>query len=927
MTSQQYYISRKPAEEFLTTFAKALKEPESHPLLFHVYGIGGIGKSTLLDTLEETHSHQAHIVKFDFTGKTLSNETPLKVMNKLYEQIPQPGILKQDLFKSDPFIRLCEQYQGTLEELTTTPIEGKKTVEKDQRDLVKDLGSAAVYGLGAFFLAPVEPVSAISLGVSAIAETTKGTVSGVGAIKDNLLLKHPATKQNKKLQELMLEPIPELTKAFVEGLIQNQNARLVRLPNSPKKPIILVLDHYEKAASDLNSWLVEYLLKQSGLQSQPIRIVVAGRYSLRKQASRERDLIFERQLEKFDNKQTEEYLKKISITDTKQIRQIYQATDGFPFHLDLIRQQKEEGRDINCSRDNKELVDRLLEGLTSNQKQVMHLAAYCRWFDEALIQKLVTANGIDKDEKINWFEWLIERELVVEENQFRLHDVVRDILRRSHFKANQEKFRDNHGLIAKYFEKLADGEVHPGNPEPEKYENSQWRQYTAESLYHALFERTKAQRLLLTHLFAGVYLKKMDVVVVAYVAVAAEGEFENNELLPPDTRKFLEDIKLALKFGRLLSRDPNNYEIKNDSSLKSQIEASVKTCLSQVDFLEGLGKYAGILYKTLRSRSSQQVDLLQQAKAKAEQIATDSYPEFSSNLFFNVGYRLGILEQNEEALNSFDKALAIKDDFAEAWDNRGVSLLNLERNEEALNSFDKALAIKDDFAEAWNHRSGALLKLERSEEALASCDKVLAIKDDFAEAWNKRGIALEKLEQNEEALVSYDQALAIKNDFADVWGNRGDTLNTLHRYEEAIISFDKGLKIQPDKPNILNSKGLTLSLLCRYDEALANLEKALKIQPKKPVLWANKGIILARAGCYQEALDNCEKALVLEMQDEGGYYGKACCYVLQGDVDLALKNLQQAININPRRCRREAKTNPDFDSIRNDSRFQALLQG
>jgi hypothetical protein len=47
---------------------------------------------------------------------------------------------------------------------------------------------------------------------------------------------------------------------------------------------------------------------------------------------------------------------------------------------------------------------------------------------------------------------------------------------------------------------------------------------------------------------------------------------------------------------------------------------------------------------------------------------------------------------------------------------------------------------------------------------------------------------------------------------------------------------------------------------------------------------------------------------------------------LQGDVELAIANLQQAIHLNPDRCRREAKTNLDFDSIREDDRFQALIQ-
>jgi hypothetical protein len=185
--NQIFYISRKPAEDFLTALDKAFKEePDKHPILFHVYGIGGIGKSTLLDKVQETHQQQGHIAKFNFSGKIPANETPLKVMVKLYEQLPKPDIWKRELFKSDPFIQLCKQYDQTLQRLETEPMEGKQAVEDEQRDLVKELGSAAVYGLGALFLTPIEPVSGMTLGMSAIAEATKGTVTGVGAINDRL---------------------------------------------------------------------------------------------------------------------------------------------------------------------------------------------------------------------------------------------------------------------------------------------------------------------------------------------------------------------------------------------------------------------------------------------------------------------------------------------------------------------------------------------------------------------------------------------------------------------------------------------------------------------------------------------------------------------------------------------------------------------
>jgi superkiller protein 3 len=54
----------------------------------------------------------------------------------------------------------------------------------------------------------------------------------------------------------------------------------------------------------------------------------------------------------------------------------------------------------------------------------------------------------------------------------------------------------------------------------------------------------------------------------------------------------------------------------------------------------------------------------------------------------------------EEAIASYDKALEIKPDFHEAWNNRGNALDNLGRLEDAIASYDKALEIKPDYHEA-----------------------------------------------------------------------------------------------------------------------------------------------------------------------------------------------------------------------------------
>ncbi len=60
--------------------------------------------------------------------------------------------------------------------------------------------------------------------------------------------------------------------------------------------------------------------------------------------------------------------------------------------------------------------------------------------------------------------------------------------------------------------------------------------------------------------------------------------------------------------------------------------------------------------------------------------------------------------------------------------------------------------------------------------------------------------------------------------------------------------------------------------------------------------------------------------------DAGIFYNKACCYALQGNVALALENLERAIKPNPEKYREMAKTDSYFDTIRDDIQFQVLIQ-
>ena len=74
-----------------------------------------------------------------------------------------------------------------------------------------------------------------------------------------------------------------------------------------------------------------------------------------------------------------------------------------------------------------------------------------------------------------------------------------------------------------------------------------------------------------------------------------------------------------------------------------------------------------------------------------------------------AGAVLQYLNNFDQALASYDRAIALAPGNAKAWANRGVSLRNLGRFEEALASYDRAIALQPGRPEAYVNKSGTEL--------------------------------------------------------------------------------------------------------------------------------------------------------------------------------------------------------------------------
>ena len=165
----------------------------------------------------------------------------------------------------------------------------------------------------------------------------------------------------------------------------------------------------------------------------------------------------------------------------------------------------------------------------------------------------------------------------------------------------------------------------------------------------------------------------------------------------------------------------------------------------------------------------------------------------------NQGVQLAYQHRFDDALASFDSAIALKPDLVEALLNRGIALFYLGRFDEAVTSYDRVLALEPDRAEAFNHRGAALAKLARFEPALASVDRAIALGSGSAEVCQDIGLALYRLGRFDDALACHDRALALKPDWVEARHSRSVILDTLGQCDEALASYDRVLALEPDR--------------------------------------------------------------------------------------------------------------------------------
>jgi tetratricopeptide (TPR) repeat protein len=159
------------------------------------------------------------------------------------------------------------------------------------------------------------------------------------------------------------------------------------------------------------------------------------------------------------------------------------------------------------------------------------------------------------------------------------------------------------------------------------------------------------------------------------------------------------------------------------------------------------------------------------------------------------------------------------------------------------------------------------------------------------------------------------------------------------RQSAALEAFEKGLRALGKKDyerageifqELIDSYPEERDLLERTRAYRAVCERAQaesKRSPFKPKTFdemVNYGVYLHNRGEFEEALKHLRQAVELHPKNEHGLYCLAATAARAGDTPSALKALRSAIAVGPSN-RAQARTDPDFDPIRDDEGFVEIV--
>ena len=254
--------------------------------------------------------------------------------------------------------------------------------------------------------------------------------------------------------------------------------------------------------------------------------------------------------------------------------------------------------------------------------------------------------------------------------------------------------------------------------------------------------------------------------------------------------------------------------------------------------------------------------------------------------------------------------------------------------------FRKAIEIDPDYARAhagladwaamvaqWIDHSPRYLTLADS-----ASRRALELAPDLAEAHASRGFALSMQGEYEAAAQCFERAVELDPQLYEAWYLYGRCEFAAGRFEHAAELWTRAHEVQPEEYQSACLTALAYNALGRDEDVMKAArharivtEKHLERHPDDVRALGLSAGTLINLGQTEEGLARADRAISLAPNDLSVLHNAACSYAHAGQTERALELMEKRLEMGGTMYREWLENDTDFDSVRDDPRFHAIL--
>jgi len=206
---------------------------------------------------------------------------------------------------------------------------------------------------------------------------------------------------------------------------------------------------------------------------------------------------------------------------------------------------------------------------------------------------------------------------------------------------------------------------------------------------------------------------------------------------------------------------------------------------------------------------------------------------------------------------------AVRND-ASARYNQGVLLARLDRLPEALQAYERALAINPRYYDALVNAGFVEYRTGQFDKAAARFGAAVKLRPTVGLGWKNLALALEKIAVNAETVDAWRKAAESDPSDYESREHLGAALVTLKKDAEALPVYEAMAKLRPKSGLAHNAIGLIHLRAGRLDPALTAFSEAVDREPGFAPAHNNIGVLHERKGRINAAIAAYRKALAAD---------------------------------------------------------------